>query len=91
MGLLESNRAGYDAGSNPALASALRGRPKIMHRTSDVMAPLSTTMRMIQALIAADRTFDLLIMPGQPHGPQGAAGSYYREDVRRFMATHLAP
>lgn len=29
------------------------------------------------------------IMPGQPHGPAGAAGRYYREDVRRFMATHL--
>jgi dipeptidyl aminopeptidase/acylaminoacyl peptidase len=89
MGLLESNRAGYDAGSNVARASALRGRLKIMHGTSDPMAPLSTTMRMAQALIEADRTFDLLIMPGQPHGPSGAAGRYYRADVRRFMATHL--
>ena len=60
-----------------------------MHGTSDNMAPLSTTMRMAQALIEAGKTFDLLIMPGQPHGPQGAAGRYYREDVRRFMATHL--
>jgi dipeptidyl aminopeptidase/acylaminoacyl peptidase len=89
MGLLASNQAGYDAGSNPARASALRGKLKIMHGTSDVMAPLSTTMRMAQALIEANKTFDLLIMPGQPHGPQGAAGRYYREDVRRFMATHL--
>jgi dipeptidyl aminopeptidase/acylaminoacyl peptidase len=89
MGLLTSNRAGYDAGSNPGHASALRGKLKIMHGTSDVNAPLSTTMRMIQALIEANKTFDLLIMPGQPHGPQGAAGRYYREDVRRFMATHL--
>jgi dipeptidyl aminopeptidase/acylaminoacyl peptidase len=91
MGLLADNKAGYDAGSNPGHASQLRGKLKIMHGTSDVMAPLSTTMRMIQALIDADRTFDLLIMPGQPHGPAGAAGRYYREDVRRFMATHLAP
>ena len=53
------------------------------------MAPFSTTMRMIQALIAANKTFDLLVMPGQPHGPAGAQGRYYREDVRRFMATHL--
>jgi dipeptidyl aminopeptidase/acylaminoacyl peptidase len=89
MDLVTSNRAGYDAGSNIARASALRGRLKIMHGTSDVMAPLSTTMRMAQALIEANKTFDLLIMPGQPHGPQGAAGRYYREDVRRFMATHL--
>ena len=89
MGLLASNQAGYDAGSNIGRASALRGRLKIMHGTSDNMAPLSTTMRMAQALIDANKTFDLLIMPGQPHGPQGAAGRYYREDVRRFMATHL--
>ena len=89
MGLLSSNQAGYDAGSNLKSASALRGRLKIMHGTSDVMAPLSTTMRMAQALIEANKTFDLLIMPGQPHGPAGAQGRYYREDVRRFMATHL--
>jgi dipeptidyl aminopeptidase/acylaminoacyl peptidase len=89
MGLLENNKAGYDAGSNIGRASALRGRLKIMHGTSDVMAPLSTTMRMTQALIDANKVFDLLIMPGQPHGPQGEAGRYYREDVRRFMATHL--
>jgi dipeptidyl aminopeptidase/acylaminoacyl peptidase len=89
MGLLASNQAGYEAGSNIGKASALRGKLKIMHGTSDVMAPLSTTMRMVQALIAANKTVDLLIMPGQPHGPAGAAGRYYREDVRRFMATHL--
>jgi dipeptidyl aminopeptidase/acylaminoacyl peptidase len=89
MGLLTSNHAGYDAGSNIGRASALRGRLKIMHGTSDMMAPLSTTMRMAQALIEANKTFDLLVMPGQPHGPQDAAGRYYREDVRRFMATHL--
>jgi dipeptidyl aminopeptidase/acylaminoacyl peptidase len=89
MGLPASNKAGYDTGSNPGRASALRGRLKIMHGTSDVMAPISTTMRMVQALIEANKTVDLLIMPGQPHGPTGAAGRYYREDVRRFMATHL--
>lgn len=89
MGSPSGNQAGYAAGSNPGRASALRGRLKIMHGTSDVQAPLSTTMRMAQALIEANKTFDLLIMPGQPHGPQGAAGRYYREDVRRFMATHL--
>ena len=89
MGLLTSNQAGYDAGSNLGHASALRGRLKLMHGTSDVNASLATTMRMAQALIEANKTFDLLIMPGQPHGPQGAAGRYYRDDVRRFMASHL--
>jgi dipeptidyl aminopeptidase/acylaminoacyl peptidase len=89
MGLPSTNQAGYTAGSNIGRASQLRGKLKIMHGTSDVMAPLSTTMRMAQALIDANKTFDLLIMPGQPHGPAGPQGRYYREDVRRFMATHL--
>jgi dipeptidyl aminopeptidase/acylaminoacyl peptidase len=89
MGLLSENAAGYDARSNLEHASALRGKLKIMHGTSDVMAPLSTTMRMTKALIEANKTFDLLIMPGQPHGPAGAEGRYYREDIRRYMATHL--
>ena len=89
MGLMADNQAAYDAGSNIRLAPSLKGRLKIMHGTSDVMAPLSTTMRMTQALIAANKTFDLLIMPGQGHGPAGAQGRYYREDVRRYMATHL--
>ena len=60
-----------------------------MHGASDTMAPLSTTMCMAQALIEANKTFDLLVMLGQPHGPQGPAGCSYRDDVRRFMATHL--
>jgi dipeptidyl aminopeptidase/acylaminoacyl peptidase len=89
MGLLTSNATGYAAGSNAAHASALRGKLKIMHGTSDTNSSLSSTMRVIQALIEANKTFDLLIMPGQPHGPQGPAGRYYREDVRRFMATYL--
>lgn len=91
MGLLSSNAAGYNAGSNEAHASQLRGKLKIMHGTSDVNSSFSSTMRMTQALIDANKPFDLLVMPGQPHQPQGAAGRYYREDVRRFMAIHLIP
>ena len=54
-----------------------------------LLDPREEGAELAQALIEANRTFDLLIMPGQPHGPQGAAGRYYREDVRRFMAAHL--
>src|SRR4029453_16098051 len=64
MGLMASNQAGYEAGSNVRLASQLRGRLKIMHGTSDVMAPLSTTMRMAQPLIAATKAFHLSVSPG---------------------------
>jgi dipeptidyl aminopeptidase/acylaminoacyl peptidase len=89
MGTLTDNKAGYDAGSNAAHASQLRGKLKIMHGTSDVNSTLSSTMRIAQALIEANKPFDLLIMPGQPHQPQGATGRYYRDDVRRYLATYL--
>ena len=60
-----------------------------MHGTSDINASLSTTMRMVAALIAANKPFELLVMPGQPHGPIGPARRYYTEDVRRFFVRIL--
>jgi dipeptidyl aminopeptidase/acylaminoacyl peptidase len=89
MGLPADNPQGYAAASNLPLAARLAGPLKIMHGTSDVNAPFSTTMRMIGALIAADRPFDLLVIPGAPHNPPEPAGRYYRQDLRRFMAVQL--
>jgi dipeptidyl aminopeptidase/acylaminoacyl peptidase len=89
MGMPAENPEGYAAGSNLPLAARLAGPLKIMHGTSDVNAPFSTTMRMISALIAADRPYDLLVVPGGPHNPPDPAGRYYRQDLRRWMATHL--
>lgn len=89
LGLPSENPAGYQAGSNVALAGNLRGALKLMHGTSDVNASLSTTMRMAAALIRAGKRFELLIMPGEPHGPPGAAGRYYLDDVRRFFVREL--
>ncbi|HST59770.1 MAG TPA: DPP IV N-terminal domain-containing protein, partial [Longimicrobium sp.] len=61
MGLPSDNPEGYAAASNLPLAARLAGPLKIMHGTSDVNAPFSTTMRMIGALIAADRPYELLV------------------------------
>lgn len=89
MGMPADNPEGYAAASNVPLAANLAGPLKIMHGTSDVNAPFSTTMRMISALIAADRRFDLLVIPNAPHNPPDPAGRYYRADLRRFMTTQL--
>ncbi|RKG96066.1 S9 family peptidase [Corallococcus sp. CA053C] len=89
MGLLAENAAGYAAGSNEALAGKLQGALKMMHGTSDVNASLSTTMRMAQALVRANKHFDLLIMPGEGHSPNGPEGRYYLDDVRRFFLREL--
>ncbi len=61
----------------------------MMHGTSDVNASLSTTMRMAEALIKANKQFELLIMPGVGHTPQPPFDRYYFEDHMRFFARHL--
>ncbi len=89
LGLPGDNPEGYRAGSNLLAAESLRGPLRIMHGTSDVSASLSTTMRMADALVRAGKHFELLLMPGEPHNPAGAAEKYYLDDVRLFFARTL--
>ncbi len=89
LGLPSVNPAGYQAGSNVALAGKLRGQLKMMHGTSDVNATLSTTMRMAEALIREGKHFELLIMPGQPHSPEPPLDRYYLDDVGQFFIRTL--
>jgi dipeptidyl aminopeptidase/acylaminoacyl peptidase len=60
-----------------------------MHGTRDINAPLTTTLRMVEALIRAGRRFELLSMPGQPHSPEPPADRYYFDDVNIFFARTL--
>jgi YD repeat-containing protein len=90
MGLLAANPSGYAAGSNLALAGQLAGPLRIMHGTADVNAPLSSSMRLVNALIRANKPVELLAMPGVNHDPAGDASAYYRDDVIHFFVRTLA-
>ncbi|GAA3266709.1 S9 family peptidase [Sphingomonas yabuuchiae] len=90
MGRIADNPGGYAAGSNLALAEHLSGPLRIMHGTADVNAPLSSSMRMVDALIRANKPVEQLVMPGVAHDPEGPAGAYYRDDVIRFFVRTLA-
>ncbi|NTX57519.1 DPP IV N-terminal domain-containing protein [Myxococcus sp. CA051A] len=89
LNLPSANPQGYAVGDNLPLAGKLKGHLRLMHGTSDVNATLSVTMRMADALIRAGKHFELLIMPGEPHSPQGAAGRYYQDDVGLFFLRTL--
>jgi dipeptidyl aminopeptidase/acylaminoacyl peptidase len=89
MDLPSKNPGGYEIASNVRLAGNLRGAYKMMHGTADVNSSLSTSMRMADALIKANKQFDLLIMPGQPHNPPPPFDRYYFEDQVRFFMRHL--
>jgi Tol biopolymer transport system component/dienelactone hydrolase len=67
MRLPTDNKAGYEFGTNTNHAADLKGKLLFIHGTSDINAPLSTTIRMIDALIKAGKPYDLLLLPGRTH------------------------
>jgi dipeptidyl-peptidase 4 len=79
QGLLTTNADGttsYDNQANQSLARNLKGKLLITHGTMDDNVPLSNTMLVVQALIAANKDFDLILFPNAGHG-YGSPGSTY--------------
>lgn len=93
-GLPEKNRELEEYAPNLRLAGNLKGKLLLIHGTSDVSVPFSNTMKMVEALIRAEKPFDLLVLPDQPHDIWSARGSgktYWRERMRRYFQEHLKP
>jgi dipeptidyl aminopeptidase/acylaminoacyl peptidase len=58
----------YEAQSNITLAKNLQGKLLLAHGDVDENVPVSATLRLVDALIAADKDFDLIIMTNRNHG-----------------------
>ena len=79
QGMLTTNPDGttsYDNQANQLLAKNLKGKLLITHGTMDGNVPVSNTMLVVQALIAANKDFDLILFPNAGHG-YGSPGSTY--------------
>ncbi len=85
------NPEGYAYASNLTVADRLAGRLLITIGTADVNTPFAQTMRMAEALIRADKPFDLLVLPDQSHGLQGQSMTYFQNAVARYFVEHLEP
>jgi len=71
QGLLVVNPDGsttYDNQANHLLAENLRGKLLLAHGTTDTNVPPSNTMLVVNALIEANKDFDLIMMPNRGHG-----------------------
>lgn len=91
QGLLENNPDGttnYDNQSNHLLAKNLKGKLLLAHGTMDTNVPPSNTMLMADALIKANKDFDLLMIPNAGHG-FGAARSYWMRRRWDYFVKHL--
>ena len=76
QGLLVTNKDGttnYDNQANQLLAKNLKGRLMLVHGEIDDNVPVGNTYLVVDALIKANRDFDLLILPNQHHGYAGDA------------------
>jgi dipeptidyl-peptidase-4 len=90
MGTPSENPRGYRAGSAVAHASKLRGGLLLVHGMVDENVHFRHTARMVSALEAAGRSFELLVYPEERHMPRDANGRRYLEDrVARFFTEHL--
>lgn len=88
MCLPQDNRAGYEYASNIRLAERLKGKLLLIAGTSDVNAPFTATMKMVDAFIKAEKSFDLIVIPEQDHSLRGN-GQYILEATRRYFEEHL--
>ena len=71
QGLLEKTPDGkdsYDVEANQTFAKNLKGHLLLAHGTVDNNVPPYNTLLVAEALIKANRDFDLLMLPNQPHG-----------------------
>jgi dipeptidyl aminopeptidase/acylaminoacyl peptidase len=71
QGLLVENGDGstnYDNQANQLVAGNLQGKLLLAHGTMDNNVPPSNTMLVVNALIAANKDFDLILLPNRRHG-----------------------
>ena len=76
----------YAAASNVDNAHKLKGRLMLLVPEMDTNVDPSSTMQVVNALIKANKKFDLLTVPGGNHG---AGGAYYQRLLQDFFVHHL--
>lgn len=74
---------------NQSLAKNITGPLLLVAGEADANVNPAHTMRMVDALIQANKDFDLLLLPGQSHTYDGFYKSYYERRLRKFFAAHL--
>ena len=90
MGTPQNNAEGYREGSLLTHADKLEGQLLLIHGGVDENVHFRHTARLITALTAADRDYDLLMFPQERHMPRDQAGLEYQERrVARYFDRHL--
>jgi dipeptidyl aminopeptidase/acylaminoacyl peptidase len=71
QGLLVTNKDGttnYDNQANQLIAKDLKGKLMLVHGSNDDNVPPYSTLLVVDALIKANKDFDMLVLPNMHHG-----------------------
>ena len=74
--------------TNHELAANLKGHLLLVHGDMDNNVHPAGTVRLVNALIKANKRFDFMIMPGQAHG-FGNMQPYFTQMLMEYFAEHL--
>lgn len=83
----------YDSQINARLADNLRGRLLLAHGEMDDNVPMALTLQLVDALVRANKDFDLLILPNADHTFDNVAPYFTRIRWDYFVRNlkHKAP
>lgn len=81
-------RDSYEAEANQTHAKGLQGKLLLMHGMMDDNVPPQNTYLVMDALIKANKDFDLILLPHQRHG-FGSDGPYVMRRRWDYFVTHL--
>ncbi len=79
----------YEKVSNVTNAKNLKGKLLLVHGGIDENVNPSATFKLAEALVNADKNFDMLILPSQQHGFKGKAQQYFLKKRWNYFVEHL--
>ena len=79
----------YDSQANQNFAKNLKGHLLLAHGTMDDNVPPNNTLLLVDALIKANKDFDLVLIPNVPHG-YGPASQYMMRRRWDYFVRYLA-
>lgn len=91
MWIPQENEEGYDLGSCLNYAENLEGHLLLTHGTTDNNVHPGNTIQLVEALIRAGKTFDLMLYPQQRHGIGGAGRMHVSQLRMDYFERHLNP
>jgi dipeptidyl-peptidase-4 len=87
----QENASGYDDNSPINYANKLKGNYLLVHGTGDDNVHVQNSRRMINALVAANKPFDIAMYPDRAHGIRKGKNTrlHLYHKMTNFIAQHL--